>query len=86
MSRAATRESLEQLWFAVLDCLINYFRVTPADEVTGAMLTVARQFLNDSHISLESIQRSGGLEAAAIELRATASIPFPLPKGAKGNA
>lgn len=73
-SKAATQEQLWELWQAVLDELMRYFKETPQGKSKAAYLAVAVRFLEANRIALDASELRD-VRKSLSELRGL-SLPF----------
>lgn len=74
MSKAATREQMEELHKLVLETMLDYLKTTPPAKRRGSMLEVIRAFLKDNRIHATTSPDSlrSGLERLQY-----LQLPFP---------
>lgn len=77
MSKAATREQLQELHRLVTEALLEYMTTTPPAKRRASMMECIRGFLRDNRIQADPTPES---LRAGLERLQGMELPFPTPK------
>ena len=59
------RDLLERIWLAEARALVTILENTPAKDLRAATLNIARQFLGDQNVRLDTLEKEGRRGKAA---------------------